>query len=155
MEDAVSSGILVGRPFGGVSISWSQNMEHLVSPLSNYRHKRVVAVEMKGSEQNTLIICAYMPFFNSSRRAECISETVDALTMIETLISDHPGHAIIIGADTNTEMKGVSPFDPLWQNLMSRYDLTSCDSMFPHDSVTYRHDSLDQHKWNDHFIVSH
>ena len=154
MEDAVSSGIMVGRPFGGVSISWSHDLDPRVSPLSNYRHKRVVGLEMRGSENDILIICTYMPFYNASRRAECMAETIDAITMIETLISDHPNHAIIIGGDTNTEMKGTSPFDPLWQNLMSRFQLVSCDRMFPHDSITYRHDSLGQHKWNDHFIVS-
>ena len=36
MEDAVSSGILVGRPFGGVSIAWSPHLENLISPLSNF-----------------------------------------------------------------------------------------------------------------------
>ena len=33
MEQAVSSGILVGRPFGGVSIAWSPSLNHLIMPL--------------------------------------------------------------------------------------------------------------------------
>ena len=47
MEDAVSAGVLKGRPFGGVSVSWSQDLNHIVTPLSNYRHKRLIAVELK------------------------------------------------------------------------------------------------------------
>ena len=33
MEEAISSGILRGRPFGGVSIAWSPNLDHAVKPL--------------------------------------------------------------------------------------------------------------------------
>ena len=42
MEDAISSGILRGRPFGGVSIAWSPNLNSFIRPLTNFRHKQVV-----------------------------------------------------------------------------------------------------------------
>ena len=74
--------------------------------------------------------------------------------MIETIIEEHPNHVIIIGADFNTEMRGQSPFDEYWTDLMRKFQLACCDSMFPASSFTYRHNSLDQHKWNDHFLVS-
>ena len=35
MEDAVSNGIMRGRPFGGVSIAWSPDMDHVIRPLTN------------------------------------------------------------------------------------------------------------------------
>ena len=38
MEQAVSDGLLVGRPFGGVSISWSPDLNHLIVPLTNFNH---------------------------------------------------------------------------------------------------------------------
>ena len=37
MEDAVSSGILRGGPYGGVSIAWSPDMNHLIKPLVNHQ----------------------------------------------------------------------------------------------------------------------
>ena len=46
MEDAISTNILRGRPFGGVSIAWSPKLNGIVSPLTNFRHKRVVGVEV-------------------------------------------------------------------------------------------------------------
>ena len=64
MEDAISSGIYPGRPFGGVSIAWSPSLDHLITPLSNFRHKRVVGIEFKGGEKDFLLICAYLPFYN-------------------------------------------------------------------------------------------
>ena len=154
MEDAVSSGILVGRPYGGVSISWSPHLNHLISPLSNFQHKRVVGAELKAGEDRILLLCAYMPYYNSSRRAECLNETIDAITMLEATIENHPEHLIIIGGDLNCELTGQSPFDHLWSDFMSKFQLSSCDNFLPASSITYRHDTLDHRKWNDHFIVS-
>ena len=42
-------------------------------------------------------------FFDSARRAQCMAETVDALTMLETVIEQFPNHSIILGGDLNTE----------------------------------------------------
>ena len=154
MEDAISSGILVGRPFGGVSIAWPPHLDHLIKPLSNFCHKRVVGVELVSEEESFLFLCAYMPFFNSSQRAECMTDTHDAISMIETMIEAHPNHKIIFGGDLNCELKGTSPFDPLWAELQTKFDLVSCDSFLPPSAFTYFHESLDQRKLNDHFLVS-
>ena len=154
MEDAISAGIYRGRPFGGVAICWSPDLNHIVTPVSNFKHKRVVAVEMKRQNRDILLICAYMPFFNSSKRDQCIIETLDAISMIEVLIEDHQNHEIIIGGDLNTELRGNSPFDALWEELMSKNSFTHCDSLTTGPNYTYRHESLNQSKFNDHFIIS-
>ena len=154
MEDAVSGGIHVGRPFGGVSISWSPDLDHVIFPIDNFRHKRVVGIELKSEKDKILLLCVYMPFYNTSRRAECLAETVDTIAMIETIVEQNPQHKVIIGGDFNTELKGISPFDRHWQSLMNKNQLSSCDICFPPDSITYHHESLDQKKWNDHFLVS-
>ena len=154
MEDAVSSGIITGRPYGGVSISWSHDLDHAITPISNFRHKRIVGVEMKTSENSILFLCVYMPYFNSSNRVECLAETLDAITMLENLIEQHPNHHVIIGGDINSELKNDSPFDPFWCDFMSKKQFTCCDSLFPPSSITYHHVSLGHKKWNDHFLVS-
>ena len=153
MEDALSSGILQGRPFGGVSISWSHDLDHHISPISNYRHKRVVGIEFKTGEENFLIICVYMPFYDTSHRAKCMTQTIDALSMLENICDEYQNHSIIIGGDLNTELKGDSPFDTLWSDFMTKYDLSSCDDFYPPSTTTYHHQSLNQKKWNDHFLV--
>ena len=153
MEQAASNGLLIGRPFGGVSIAWSPDLNHLISPLSNFRHKRVVGVELKSSENDFLLLCVYMPFFNTSQRVECISETIDTIAMLEAIIEQHPNHLVIIGGDLNTELKGNSPFDPHWLEFMTKNQLTCCDNLYPSNSYTYHHNTLNQKKWNDHFIV--
>ena len=84
MEDAISSGILRGRPFGGVSIAWSPKLNHVVKPLSNSRHKRVVGVEIDSQNNKILIINVYMPFFDASKIEECMVDTIDAISMIDS-----------------------------------------------------------------------
>ena len=51
-------------------------------------------------------------------------------------------------------MKGDSPFDALWQDVINKFRLKCCDEFFPQNSYTYHHESLNQTKWNDHFLVS-
>ena len=39
MEDAISTGIFRGRPFGGVSIAWSPKLNPFIRPLTHFRTK--------------------------------------------------------------------------------------------------------------------
>ena len=35
MEQSLSSGVMKGRPYGGISIAWSSELNHVITPLSN------------------------------------------------------------------------------------------------------------------------
>ena len=133
----------------------SASINELVTPVTNYKHKRVVAVELKQVSGHILFICAYMPFYNASRREHCITETIDAISMIELLIEEHPNHHVIIGGDLNTELNGDSPFDRFWLNLITKNSFVYCDNQFLGPQYTYRHETLNQSKFNDHFLISH
>ena len=111
MEEAVSSGVMRGRPFGGVSIAWSPDLNHAVAPLAQYKHKRVVAIELNAKDKNILFISVYMPFFDTNNRTICLAETSETVSMIELIINDHPQHHVVIGGDLNCELNGNSPFD--------------------------------------------
>ena len=113
MEDAVSSGVLRGRPYGGVCITWSSDLNHVITPLSQYKHKRVVAVQLATSQKHVILISVYMPFLDSRKRDECRAEALDTISMIEMIIEDHPQHLVVIGGDINCELNGHSPFDEL------------------------------------------
>ena len=154
MEDALSAGIYRGRPFGGVGICWSPDLNNSITPLSNFQHKRVVAAEMKANDGDLLLICVYMPFFNASKREQCLVEAIDAISMIEILIENFPNHRVIIGGDLNTELRGQSSFDSLWNELCSKNSLSYCQNITSGPLYTYRHESLNQTKLNDHFVVS-
>ena len=155
MEDAISNGILRGRPFGGVSIAWAPDLNHVIKPLVNYRHKRIVCVEAALEPDPVLFVSLYMLFFDACKRQECMAESIETISMLEEILSDHPLHKVIIGGDYNTEFRNSSPFDRLWSEFMSKYNLISCDNQISdQNSHTYFHDSLNQRKWNDHFLIS-
>ena len=74
--------------------------------------------------------------------------------MIELIIDAYPQHKVIIGGDLNTELRGESPFDELWWELMTKYQFGLCDTYVSSPGYTYRHDTLNHKKFNDHFVVS-
>ena len=154
MEQAVSAGVLKGRPFGGVSICWSEDLNHIVTPLTEYKHERVVALNMKLVTGNIIFISVYMPFLDSRNRTKCQTEAYKAIAEIETIITDHPQHTFVIGGDLNTELRGTSPFDTLWNNFATKYHFAFCSHLFNSPGFTYHHETLGQRKFNDHFLIS-
>ena len=124
MEEIISNGIFRGRPFGGVSVSWSSDLDHVMRPLTNYKHRRIVCAEMMADPRSIIFASIYMPFFDSSKREECLSETVETIAMLEEIVADHPQHYFVIGGDFNAELKGNSLFDTLWTNFMQKHHLT-------------------------------
>ena len=117
MEDAISRGIYSGRPHGGVCIAWSPDMDHVIKPLVNYKYKRIVCVEMNAQPNPIIFASIYMPFFDASKRQECIAESVETIAMLEEILADHPLHRFILGGDFNTEFVNNSPFDDLWRDF--------------------------------------
>lgn len=105
------------------------------------------------------LLCIYMPFYdtrNRDSRETCMLETIDTLSMVKNILDDFPNHHVIIGGDLNTELKGASPFDPLWEDLMQRKNLKCSDESTQNKNTidyTYHHETLNHKKWNDHFIV--
>ena len=109
MEKAVCSGVISGRAHGGVSIAWSANLNNIMRPLINYKHKRLVCVEMQSEPKPIIFISIYMPFYDSGKRAECISETVNVRAMVEEIVAYHPLHSIVISGDFNTVVDVILP----------------------------------------------
>ena len=58
------------------------------------RHKRSVAVEVETKPYSLLLLSIY------------IADTVDVISMLEEIVSNHPLHNVIIGGDFNTELNG-------------------------------------------------
>ena len=83
-----------------------------------------------------------------------MSQYIETLAMIELIVTEHPLHLVIIGGDLNCELKGDSPFDPLWQDFIARNSFAYCSDRFSGPGYTYHHTSLGHKKFNDHFLVS-
>ena len=154
MENAASAGILRGRPFGGVSIYWSPDLNHVKKTISDFRHRPIVAAELCAQNCNFLLISVYMPFFDTNNRDECIAETQDTLSMIEDLIENHPNHLVIIGGDLNTKVKDESALDNLWNDMVLKNRLAYCSHLFDSPGDTFFQNSLSHKKHLDQKLVS-
>ena len=91
---------------------------------------------------------------DSNNRTTCIAEYIDAVSMIETIISDHPNHLFVLGGDLNCELTGDSPFDDIWKDFVLNNQFAYC-SISSSPGFTYHHAKLGHKKMNDHFLVSH
>ena len=154
MEDAMSAGVMRGRPYGGVSISWSRDLNHVITPLTEYNHRRLVAVQLTTKTKSVIFMSIYMPFFDMRKREICRAETIDTISTIERIICDHPNHLFVIGGDFNCEFTGDSPFDEYWDNFRANNRFAHCSNLFTAPGYAYHHESLGQKKLNDHFLVS-
>ena len=65
-----------------VSIAWSPELNHVISPLSNYKHKRIVAVELTTTSKKIILVSACMPFLDSRDKTSSIADYIDAISMI-------------------------------------------------------------------------
>tara|TARA_B110001454_G_scaffold153252_1_gene142574 strand:- start:178 stop:1323 length:1146 start_codon:yes stop_codon:yes gene_type:complete len=130
----------------------------MIKPLSNYKHERVVAIELLVNPMNIILISVYLPFYDSRNRKSCLLKYINTLTMVENNLDEFSTHQVVIGGDFNTELKGNSPFDNLIRELMEKYNLRCCDALTAtlsnNEAYTYHHETLDQKKFNDHFLVT-
>ena len=55
--------------------------------------------EVNTMNDEIIFISIDMPFFDANMKGECLSETNDALLMIQLLIADHAQHLVVIGGD--------------------------------------------------------
>ena len=110
-------------------------------------------MELSAEPKTILLASLYMPFYDSSKRQDCLAETNETFTMLEEILTDHPRHQIILGGDFNTKFNVNSPFEILWRDFLVNHDLVLCDQ-FVNNIYTYSYDSLNHRKWNNHFLVS-
>ena len=129
MESSFSNGIYNGRPHGGVCIAWSSDLNHVIKPLVNYRHKRIVCIEISTTTSPILLASIYMPFYDSSKRQDCMAEANETIAMLDEIVADHPLHKFVFGGDFKTEFQNTSPFDNLWREFIDKHDLVCCDRL--------------------------
>ena len=125
------SGIIPRTTFWGRQYCLVTLLDHVIKSISNFCNKGVIAVELLTVNGNFLLISIYMPFYDASHRDEYLAEATDALSMVEILIDNHPQHHVIIGGYLNTQLRGDSPFDNMWQEISTKFQLAYCSNMFP------------------------
>jgi len=147
MDEICMSGILKGRPFGGLAILVKQ--EHSKSCKLVFKSARVIAI----TYNETLLINIYFPCSTTKDSRDLLTELIGNL---EEICSQTPCSNIIIAGDFNCDLDCNSWFARYINEFVIRNKLHICDcsSANPTMNYTYIHETLGHCSRLDYFIVS-
>jgi len=127
MDAAACSGLLKGRPFGGVAILWDTSVIKKVSVVGSDPSGRCAAIKVVFGDYTILVINVYLPCFNAS--ADYIHDLHEYLGYIESLLSNEVYADVIISGDFNFPFELLNAGYRLLSSLMSDYNMLQCDDL--------------------------
>jgi len=146
MMTCVSSGPLVGRPFGGTAIFINKKYVSVTTNLITADRYTAIVIE------NWLLISVYMPCSGTSDRDIIINETI---CEIESVISDHSDCHCVIGGDFNTNLDNTASISTTINNFLKSNSLSRCDVLMPIcDGFTYFNDVTHASSTIDYLLTS-
>ena len=147
MSDVVESGVLRGRPFGGVSVLIKNEWRGVTRLL--YSSDRCILVKIF----DWIIVNVYLPCTGTDNRLLIIE---DILCNIENYLYDHSDCQVLIGGDFNCDLDSPSQAAELIRDFSSDHFLIRCDKLLGTFKVnTYVNDALGYGSCVDYFLVSH
>ena len=146
MTDTIESGILRGRPFGGVSILINNNIHSLCKTITCSERYVIVKVA------NYIIVSIYLPCVGTIDRL-LICE--DVLNDIWAWVSQHPECECIIAGDFNVDLDSADPVANIINNFRHDYSMIRCDSLFGKPKRdTYSNLALNHHSTIDYMLTT-
>ena len=153
MEQAVSAGLLKGRPFGGVNILVHKSLNGVVSHASPF--ERVVSIELCG----ILFMNVYMPCEDGSVAA--LNLVHEILANVSNIIENSDADSIVFGGDLNVDIvtkstlhaTAINEFLQTYKLIVnSPTDLSSGDYSGP--TYTFSHEKMNSYSTIDFLCIS-
>jgi exonuclease III len=153
MNSKLASGLLVGRPFGGVAIMWKKCLNFPMKVIDSEEEGRYLAISLNIKQKLFIFHGVYFPCLSS--RVDYEVDITNLVAKLELNLSNYPHAYHILTGDFNftlsKEMKGFV----LLKVLLGRFNLFECDRLNSSSlNYTYIHDGLGHKSWLDHFFVS-
>jgi exonuclease III len=146
MNNAVCSGPLYGRPFGGTAIL--VNKKHISSTTCITTSERFSVIKL----YNWLIITVYMPCTGTLNR-ELLYR--DILIELQALICDHSMCNFLIGGDFNVDLNSSDYLSHIVGDFITYNNLCRCDVVFPvSNRNTFINESTNSSSAIDYFLSS-
>ena len=153
MEDKCASGVLVGRPFGGVGVLVNKCLDSCVKLCGVDDNGRVIAIRFTCNGK--LIVCfgLYFPCFDNKNNY--IEKLLDIMGFISSVLDQYPGSIPILLGDFNFQIDrnncGFREFDIFAKSL----NLVCCDDLDMNNiGYTYCHETLGLKSLIDHVFVN-
>ena len=147
MRSCVESGVLYGRPFGGVSVLVNKRLQHCTEIICS--SDRFVAVIVG----NVLIFNIYMPCVGTPDREIIVDQL---LLEIHNYMRKYVNYYIMLGGDFNTDLNKHSQTFITINQFSDDNALSRCDSLSgAHDNeYTYYNDAQGSGSTIDYFLIN-
>ena len=137
MNDKLASGMLYGRPFGGLMCLIQDHLQSITSVLSC--SDRYVIIKIG----TYIVINIYLPCAGTAERDKLYD---NIFTEIGCIIEQHKDCKVICGGDFNCNLDKSDNYSDAVNSFIQSYKMFRCDSLFPGaKGFTYISESL-QHK---------
>jgi len=146
MNSSVESGIIRGRPFGGVMILIKNALRHFTQTI--YSTDRCVMIKIF----NVVVINVYLPCVGTTDRMLILD---DVACDINSHIDDLPGCLYLLGGDFNCVLDKTDAAATMINSFLHNRQLARCDVCVGCNAdFTYVNDSLNRRSCIDYFLVS-
>ena len=96
------SGILKGRPFGGVSIMWRKSLDSMITVLDcGDKCKWMCGICVGDDDRRCFILSVYLPYQN----VDNVDDFICCLSDIEVLVDSCTSTSVFIMGDYNCDLK--------------------------------------------------
>ena len=144
----IHENILVGRPYGGVSIMWNKSL----SPYCNvilYEDNRLLGLSLTVNSLNYLFLNVYLPYFSNDN----INDYDMYMGKIASIVENTDASGVVILGDFNA--RPSNPFYEELQVLCEAKDLIISDVVrLPERTFTHMNSGTLCNSWLDHCICS-
>ena len=145
------SGLLTGRPYGGVGILWHTSLDTIVSPLK-LDYDWMCGITVNTGLQKFNVLSVYLPYQcneNVDSYIECLNSVVQAfLEQCDTTCN-------YIFGDFNCDVYNKSSFSVYLSRFISDTDYVISDMEFITEGYTFVSDTWGTTSWLDHCVSSH
>ena len=121
-----SSGLLLGRPFGGIAILWRKSIGDCIQ-IHKYNDSRVMAIEYNNGNRKLLAVNIYMPCDDRSTNSANYDEFIKYLGMMHAIIHDCDISSVYIIGDWNAGFNGNSVFGKELSSFCLEHDYVLSD----------------------------
>ena len=141
-------GILVGRPYGGLSILYRKHLS-VSGNIIHFDDSRLFGFNINCNNFKYLFVNVYLPYFSE----ENFAEYTMYIGKLEAIVNEYDVNGLIVMGDFNAE-PGREYFNQL-KNFCEDYELIVSDvDKLPPDSYTHLNNASLRRSWLDHCVTS-
>ena len=159
MDKKAEASILAGRPFGGCAIMYRKSLSNRMQLLEYDKNEgRYITMRLRCkpsiNKRDLVITCVYFPCLTVYNKY--IVNSAPIIAHIENMLNNNADDYHLIGGDYNFEFHKNNIGLDTFKGVTEDYNLICCDDKTTNKNIgyTYIHETLNQHSWLDHFIVS-